>query len=785
MTADAPTIAETITKIQAALRDYIEATYHVGHPTLIQQRQVLLKEEGVLFRAPFIESTPRYQTNRRFADLGIDESVQTLFRSLTSRLGGLSPILYDPPYTHQAEALELTARDGLSLAVTTGTGSGKTESFLLPMLAKFAKEAAHAPKSFQAPAVRTLILYPMNALVNDQLGRLRLLLGDPRVTAQFHEWAGRPARFARYTSRTLYPGVRTKEKDQQRLASIEDFYIRLIDQADDPSSPWHDNAAALIDTLKARGKWPAKPDLKAWYGEKNSRWKKAGEFVRAVLQPDDPELLTRYEVLQAPPDVLITNYSMLEYMMMRPLERPVFDATRAWLEANLDEKFLLIIDEAHLYRGAAGAEVALLLRRLRSRLGIEPDRVQVICTSASFASPEYAREFAAQLTGKAASEFRTVRGRLAERSPASAGTSDDAEALAAMPMQDFYDAETDLGRVQAVQAFLRSRGVTPAPGTSVGELLYSALSEHPPMGLLVNETMKRAQPVSELGQSLFPGADRELADRAVSTLTALGSAARRSDDDAGLLPCRVHAFFRGLPGLWACLDPECADVDREAHPVPGPVGKLYAQPQATCSCGARVFELFTCRHCGSAYARAYTDDLADPSFLWHEHGGEFQSTSGSIPELSALDLLLEEPAVGNVEPADLDLVTGRLNPPILGERERGVFIPRLRGGQALKGEDDDEDEETEANGEFKPCGVCGQLAGYGRSSVQDHQTKGDQPFQALVTRQLEVQPPGRNHTATSRRCAGERCSPSLILARWRHGWHPTSRATQCGTLSVR
>ena len=63
-----------------------------------------------------------------------------------------------------------------------------------------------------------------------------------------------------------------------------------------------------------------------------------GEFVRAVLQPNDPELLTRHEVLGTPPDVLITNYSMLEYMLMRPLERPVFDATRAWLANNPDEK---------------------------------------------------------------------------------------------------------------------------------------------------------------------------------------------------------------------------------------------------------------------------------------------------------------------------------------------------------------------------------------------------------------------------------------------------------------
>jgi hypothetical protein len=506
--AETPTIAETITKIQAALREYIEATYHVGHPTLIEQRRVLLEEEGVIHQPPFIESTPRYQANRKFAELALDAEAQKLFASLTVG-GARSPLLYDPPYTHQAEALELTMRDGLSLAVTTGTGSGKTESFLLPMLAKFATEAAHRPKSFAQPAVRALILYPMNALVNDQLGRLRLLLGDPRVTSQFQSWAGRPARFARYTSRTLYPGVRKIERDQQRLKSVEDFYIDLLDREDAPSSSDQADAAALVGKLRERGKWPAKPDLRTWYGEKRSRWKKDGEFVRAVLQPGDSELLTRHEVLAAPPDVLITNYSMLEYMLMRPLERPVFDATREWLANNPDEKFLLVVDEAHLYRGAAGAEVALLLRRLRARLGIAANRLQVIATSASFQDTTYARQFAAQLSGKDVADFRTVEGRLALRPSASTGSAQDAALLARLPLDAFYDADTDEARIAAVGDLLTHRGVVPESGSAVGVLLARALSTYEPMSLLVNETMQTAQPVSELGATIFPSADQE------------------------------------------------------------------------------------------------------------------------------------------------------------------------------------------------------------------------------------------------------------------------------------
>ncbi|MFL1376800.1 DEAD/DEAH box helicase [Nocardiopsis protaetiae] len=742
---EALTIAETIDDIQAALRDYIEATYHIGHPTVIEQRRQLLTTEGVLFKAPYIESTPRYQTNHRFIDLDLDPQIHELFGLLAQKMGDLDRLLYDPPYTHQAEALEWTSRDSKSLAITTGTGSGKTESFLLPMLAKLAAEAAHRPSSFTTPAVRALILYPMNALVNDQLGRLRLLLGDPRITTQFNAWAGRPARFARYTSRTLYPGVRTAKKDQERLRSIGDFYLLLIDQAADPKSPGHAQAKALKEKLEKRGKWPAKPDLKAWFGPKGGRWKdpKTGEFVRAVTRPEDPELLTRHEVLTAPPDVLITNYSMLEYMLMRPLERPVFDHTRQWLSDNPEEKFLLVIDEAHLYRGAAGAEVALLLRRLRSRLGIPPERLQVITTSASFTTAEYARSFAAQLTGKDPNDFRTVTSQWALRDGAATGTTDDAALLASVPLEDFYSGETDADRAEAVADLLRRRNVSDRD-RSIGVLLDEALGTYGPMNLLVNETMQKAQPVSELSKVIFPGVNSLLADKAVTTLIALGSAARRTPDETGLLPCRVHAFFRGLPGLWACLDPECDAVDPSLLTTdPSPIGKLHAQPQATCDCGARVFEFYTCRHCGSAYARAYTDNLQDPSFLWHEQGSAFQTTAGSIPELSPLDLLLEEPSTGQVQVAEIDLVTGCLNPPKDPRRGRVIFIPKLRSGETVtsQDEDDDGDDQAEANGEFKPCGVCGQLAGFGRSSVQDHQTKGDQPFQALVTRQIEVQPP--------------------------------------------
>ena len=443
---------------------------------------------------------------------------------------------------------------------------------------------------------------------------------------------------------------------------------------------------------------------------------------------------TKYR--RPPPDILVTNYSMLEYMLMRPLERPIFDKTRDWLQANPEEQFLLVIDEAHLYRGAAGAEVALLIRRLRTRLGIPPERLQVICTSASMRDPDYAVKFAAQLTGKDAAEFSKVQGDLLLRPDAGKGTLQDALSLEAMDLDAFYESETDDARVAQVEEFLKYRGI--APPWDLNRSLYEALESFPPMDNLINMTMEEARPVANLGGSLFEGVPSDVAARATTNLIALGSTARLDPNQPGLMPCRVHSFYRGLPGLWVCMDPQCTELSADQRG--GPTGKLFGQPRDVCECGARVLELYTCRNCGTAYGRAYTDDVEEPDFLWPEPGGALRTLAGLFEELDPVDLLLEEPVfTDRVEPAEYDLVTGRLNPRKLGDRVRQVYLRANRANPS----DTDGEPNAASGGEFRPCAVCGESAAYGRSSVQDHQTKGDQPFQALIAKQIQVQPPGQ------------------------------------------
>ncbi|WP_425063511.1 DEAD/DEAH box helicase [Pyruvatibacter mobilis] len=737
------TIKETIENLHGSLSDYIEATYHISAPSLIAQRQHLLERDGVIHRVPYLESTPKYQTGDTFGSMvGLPTAAQTLFSRLSSPSEGLPRLIYDPPYKHQAESLRHNLIDGKNLVIMTGTGSGKTESFLLPILGKFAQEAQTRPSVFaEQSAMRALIMYPMNALVNDQLGRLRALLGDPRLVSSFKEWCGRPPRFARYTSRTPYAGIRTSKKDSSRLQSFDSFYVDVLRRADSDDAEEKAQAVELLTALKNRGKWPAKPDLEAWFGQKGSAWqdRKTGEFVRAVTLPDDSELLTRHEVHAAPPDLLVTNYSMLEYMLMRPIERPIFDRTREWLADNPDETFLVVLDEAHLYRGAAGAEVGLLLRRLRDRIGVPEDRFRIICATASFKDADYAPAFGSQLSGVPADTFVPIEGTLDLKEGAGKGTLEDAEALSGIDLNAFYEADSDDAKLALIAPLLDYRGVAGAESTERG--LFDALKSFPAMCALINATMKEARPIAELGTFLFAGdVPAKTADEAVTVLMALGSVARPEPNLPGLLPCRIHNFFRGLPGLWVCMDPDCSELSEDQRD--GICGKMYSQPSEECGCGARVLELFTCRNCGTAYARAYTDDVDSPRALWSEPGEQLRMASGETSPLLPIDLLLEQPAHDDgAEPADYDLETGQLNPHTPGPRMRTVFIRQDRLNDTADDENEN-DNSFESRGQFTPCAVCGKTARFGRSYVQDHQTKGDQPFQALLARQIQIQPPG-------------------------------------------
>ncbi len=741
---------EELQHYAAALRTYITSTYHISNPALVELRDELLKREGAVAQRPYIESTARYAATRRYADLSIPSEVANLLTWLGER-----GVVFDPPYDHQASALELgLAADHRDIVVTTGTGSGKTETFLLPILGRLAAEASASPSSFSTRAIRALLLYPMNALVNDQLGRLRVLFGGNDLARWFTDHGGRPMKFARYTGRSLYPGRRKEDtsKHWARLKGPLEFFTKLEDRAaSDPS------VRALIADLRARGKWPAKPSsspsredgVTRWLG--TGKWKKGDEWVRTVERAEDPELFLRHEAQEGVPDLLVTNYSMLEYMLLRPIERDIFRETADYYAANRDERLILILDEAHLYRGAQGTEVAMLIRRLRNRLQIPLSQLQVICTSASFSNPDAARRFAADLAGKPVAGFDVLAGEKRAAQPSGAGDDKAARALAGVDLHRVHDGALP-ARFAAVLPVLQlvdtgasadalaaaAAAVTDAD--PVARALHAALSKVPVTGRLVNLTsgaraegdqerdavgVGPAQDAARLAARLFPDVAADVARAATNSLVELSSLAKESSGKAPLLAARAHAFFRGLPGLWACSDPACSCVSRElrdrwAGRLP-PTGALYAQPRRTCECGARVFEVHTCRSCGSAYFKAFSFDPDSPDYLWAEDVGEVDDVDGVVQPVF---LALEEPPAGSGARLDyLDPVSGRVGS--RSEAAREIWLPPV--GQ-----------KDTPPGAFQSCPRCGAR---GEDNIMDHVTKGDEPFQEIVSSQLLEQPP--------------------------------------------
>src|SRR6185369_4272779 len=299
---------------------------------------------------------------------------------------------------------------------------------------------------------------------------------------------------------------------------------------------------------------------------------------------------------------------------------------------------------------------------------------------------------------------------------------------------DFHS-ERPEDRRRAVAPLLRHLGVT--PDADVAKNLHAALDPYPPLSLLVNETMRQSRPVGSLGAMVFPGVDPDVADMAVTNLASLATFARLKTDEPSLLPCRVHNFFRGLRGLWVCMNPDCTQVDATQR---GVAGKLYSQPMTQCACGSRVLELYTCRQCGTAYGRGYCENPESPTLVWNEPGARLRGPTGTVDELLALDMLLTPPAQSDAaEEAVYDLPTGRINAPRPVGPTRSVYLrPNRRPQPVAAGAPPPA--QTEQPGAFDECPVCDRESWQGLSPVQDHETKGDQPFQVLLTRQLQIQP---------------------------------------------
>jgi ATP-dependent helicase YprA (DUF1998 family) len=187
--------------LRSALADYLQAQYHIRDENLVADRKRMFADIGTIAQAPYVEATPAYKSGGPIGEIDMPVAARK-FLEFCSRQGVGVPA---EPYVHQAVALTTFLKEKSDILASTGTGSGKTEIFLLNILGSLAIEAADRPKEVRGLlGMRALLLYPMNALVTDQLSRVRRILGNPAISDALKEMFGRRIRFGMYTSRTRF-----------------------------------------------------------------------------------------------------------------------------------------------------------------------------------------------------------------------------------------------------------------------------------------------------------------------------------------------------------------------------------------------------------------------------------------------------------------------------------------------------------------------------------------------------------------------------------------------------
>ena len=285
--------------IKQSYIDYISTTLSIADQQYHQLFRDTLQKDGIISKGPYLDIGGSFKSGKSLKELVKTGQASPLFQTLENMPEKDKELKYERLlHSHQEEAY-LLAKNGNNLVITSGTGSGKTECFLIPVLQLLFDEMVAKTLT---RAVRAIIIYPMNALANDQMKRLRKI-----------------------------------------LAACPDIYYGLYN-----SNTQHTQREALSDYRKL-------------YGD-----------------PPTNEVISREIMQESPPHILITNYSMLEYMMLRPKDDAVFTG------ANLR---YIILDEAHVYRGATGIETAMLIRRLKARIN-KPNNVQYILTSATLGKEE-------------------------------------------------------------------------------------------------------------------------------------------------------------------------------------------------------------------------------------------------------------------------------------------------------------------------------------------------------------------------------------------------------------
>lgn len=618
---------------------YIRTAFATRFQSIEEERLKLLMGENVMCRDPWLEPLPQYQSSgKRVSDIQTKD-LPTLtpnelnrFKSLaTCGLFGSTRPLHD----HQLDMLQKVL-SGRNCIITAGTGSGKTEAFLLPLFAYLAKESeswvrpsspephvddwwrsrehqascrgnGESNESYRVKqrghekreaALRAIILYPMNALVEDQLIRLRKSLDSDEARKWFDTNAkGNRIYFGRYYSKTPIAG-HERLKPDSRGARCD--YKKITKLAERLEQIERDAGGAEEESKKIRSSDPELGDIIKY------------SFPRL----DGSEMRSRWDMQDHPPDILITNFSMLSIMLMRDEDSQIFTKTKEWLEGDPSRVFHLIIDELHMYRGTAGTEVAYLVRLLLSRLGLKPGdrRLRIMGSSASLLKGKAESEtFISDFFGINNNDFDIIEGKLEPLKMTGSLDTLPADPFIklsqnAMNIDDggLEDIARMLGYHGSLKGKLAWKECLTSSRIDIRHQIYRACNS-------IDQI--KAVSLDDFGKRLFGASiDKDLRRQA-----ARGFLIARGLYETDDMPTmRLHWFFRNIEGLWAAAKPKTSSDGR-------PVGELYSQPRILNErLDSRVLELLYCENCGVVYL-----------------GGSWQQLDGNSIELVSEDPYFE------------------------------------------------------------------------------------------------------------------------------------------------
>ncbi|RBO79594.1 DEAD/DEAH box helicase [Marinomonas aquiplantarum] len=500
------------------------------------------------------------------------------------------------PFKHQYQAWsDLLDSQPKSRIITSGTGSGKTECFMVPVLEDLYRETSKTDDHLTG--VRAIFLYPLNALINSQRERL---------------------------------------------------------------NAWTQHFEGDIRFCLYNGKTPEKVTGKEWQNQKDN--------------PQD--VMSREGMRNDPAPILVTNGTMLEYMLIRQTDAPIIEQSKGKLR-------WIVLDEAHTYMGSQAAELALQLRRVMQAFEVKPEDIRFVATSATIAGTEAEqslKEYLANLANISVDQVEVIGGK-----------------RVVPPLEDVGFKHLSLEDIEEIESEGQiSPKKSDKPDPEVSELRYAALQQSQIAVAIRNAmTSEGATPklVDELLDILSPFKLTE--DRLFRWLDVCTGTKPHAYAEA-FLKLRAHYFQRTLNGLWSCVNPNCTHKEHSKLDGQWPFGYVYSQQRPHCECGASVLEIAFCGECN------------EPHLL-----GAYDTNGRLVPWVnrSVDDFSLIEGERENEDSEDEVIVTNdnalsdRIVMGVRASDEQGYHsVPFTKDGKVATNESDFS---LFVNADASECSVCG------------------------------------------------------------------------------